>query len=87
MKKYYAYFPRNFGNEYYLYSVENDADRAAIAALHAKYDPTVSRLTRVTVATMRKWRAAEMWARKHDPSGSGYCDIDPRPARLMNEPV
>lgn len=85
MKKYYAFFPRNFANEYSLYSVEDKEDQEAIDKLYNSYDPTHSRLCHVTVKEMRKWTSEEKWNMKHDASFSGYCDLEPIPAKHMND--
>lgn len=85
MKKYYAFFPRNFGNEYSLYSVENEDDQKAIDKLYERYNPCESSLHRVTVKEMREWAAQERRALKHNPSFAGYCDLEPQPARYIGQ--
>lgn len=75
-KKYYAYFPRNFGNEYRLYSVEDEQDEMAIDYLYDHLDEN-SDLFRVSVKTLRKWTSEEKFNRKFDPAFSGYCDLFP----------
>lgn len=65
MKHYYIKYPRNFGNEYELYSV--NAGTPAEAYLVGRG------FERITRKNAEEKCAVERWARKTDPAFSGYA--------------
>lgn len=83
-KIYYAYYPRNFSNEFFLYSVETDEDQKAIKDLldRISYNPNAT-LERVSAKEILHLQKAERDRRKEDPSFAGYCCTVPIPAREM----
>lgn len=73
---YYAYHPRNFGNEYTIIRVETPAEQEKLDAWYNKLqaDPASYSFYRVTVEELQRMKAAERSARKHDKDFSGYCN-------------
>jgi hypothetical protein len=75
MTKYYAYYPRNFGNEYTVVNVANKQEEEKLIAWEAALpNPENHSLQRVTVKQLRNMAANERQARKHDQAFSGYCN-------------
>lgn len=65
MKHYYIRYPRNFGNEYELYSVNAGTDAEKYLIDHD--------FERIAHKEAEEKCAAERWARITDPAFSGYA--------------
>ena len=73
--KYYAFYPRRFGNEYTVIRVDSPADEKRLMDWcdNLTSDPANRALDHVTVKELRSMASAERHARKYDQAFSGYC--------------
>ena len=83
---YYAYHPRNFANEYTIYSVEDEADREAIEKLERRISgyPDAN-LRRITTKELLDMQREERHRQMYDRAFAGNCHTTPIPAREMDE--
>lgn len=73
MKRYYNFYPRNFGNEYTTIYAETTAEAQRLEQWYDEHGREGSSLDRVTVQQLRKMASVERHARKTDPAFAGYC--------------
>lgn len=75
--KYYAYYPRDFANEYDLISCDGREDEQELRAWYDAHSGEESSLDRVTVRQMRSMIASEKFQRKHDESFAYFAPVAP----------
>ena len=75
--KYYAFYPRNFGNEYTVVKVTTEEEQKDLDDWYESLlgDNNKS-LDRISLLQLRKLKSTELHARKYDQAFSGYCNPD-----------
>ena len=73
--KYYAFYPRRFGNEYTIIRVSSPEEEKRLTDWfdNLRSDPANRSLERVTVKQLRGMASNERHARQYDQAFSGYC--------------
>jgi hypothetical protein len=77
MRKYFAIYPRNFGNEYTLVYTESAEDEQEIEDMKDDIYANGGSVDRVTLEKIRCLNRDECYAREFDPNFSGYCNLVP----------
>lgn len=74
-KRYFAYYPRNFANEYKVIAVQTQQEAEQLQEWFDRRpsDPADRSLEPVTVAQLRRMAAKERRARREDLGFAGYC--------------
>lgn len=73
--KYYAFYPRRFGNEYTVIRISSPEEEKRLMDWYdnLRSDPANRSIERVTVKQLRTMSSNERQVRKHNPAFSGYC--------------
>ena len=75
MVKHWAYYPRNFGNEYNVIRTENASEEKELFDWYNNLgsDPANRSLDRVSLKALSHMCATECHERKYNQAFSGYC--------------